>query len=146
VHQQILVLFGIASRIAMSLEDLLIAIIIAGAGLSGAYLRAELVLHRRLTGALRRREVLQYKLHIKRVRPKQNDMPTQPRTYPSPIRLNISPVMRVLTGPLRLSVQDREIRATTRSILAGTLHTVEANRYQLVSSAPQKDGLTWTIS
>jgi hypothetical protein len=76
----------------MSLDDLLTAIIIAGVGLSGAYLRAELVLHRRLTAALRRREVLQYKLHIERVRPEQNDVPMQPRTYPSPIRLNVSPV------------------------------------------------------
>ncbi len=46
MHLQILVLFGIASGIAMSLDDLLFAIITAGIGLSGAYLRAELLLHR----------------------------------------------------------------------------------------------------
>ena len=78
----------------MNLDDLLLAIIIAGIGLSVAYLRAELVLHRRLTGTLHRREVLQYKLHIKRV-PEQNDMPRQSAAYPSPTQTNVYPAMRV---------------------------------------------------
>lgn len=88
----------------MSIDDLLIALIISGIGLSGAYLRADLALHRRLTSVERTREVLQSELHVKRLRPEQNNMPGQPCAYPSPIRLNISPVMRGLTGPLRLSV------------------------------------------
>ncbi|MGO9948140.1 MAG: hypothetical protein ACLPWG_14970 [Steroidobacteraceae bacterium] len=60
------------------MNDLLIAIIIAGIGLSVAYLRAELLLHRRLTAVQRRREVLQRELHIKKVRSEQNDMPRRP--------------------------------------------------------------------
>jgi hypothetical protein len=79
------------------MDDILIAIILAGIGLSGAYLRAELVLHRRLTAALRRREVLQRELHIQRVRPEQN------------------------------------------AFWRRTLHIIEANRYQSLGGAPQKD-------
>ena len=59
-------------RIAdMNIDDLLIAIIIAGIGLSGAYLRAEVLLHRRLTAAKRSRELVERELHNTRVRLEQ---------------------------------------------------------------------------
>jgi hypothetical protein len=41
----------------MTLDDLLIAILVAGIGLSGAYLRAELLAHRRFKAAERRKEL-----------------------------------------------------------------------------------------
>ncbi len=47
----------------MILDDLLIALIIAGMGISGAYLRAELLLHRRLTAVQRIRQLQQRQLH-----------------------------------------------------------------------------------
>jgi len=56
------------------MDDLLIAIIIAGIGLSGAYLRAELLLHRRMTAIQRRRELAEFELHAMRVPLEQNDM------------------------------------------------------------------------
>jgi|HubBroStandDraft_2_1064218.scaffolds.fasta_scaffold90570_3 hypothetical protein len=92
----------------MSLDDLLLVIIIAGIGLSGTYLRAELVLHRRLTALERRRKVLQRELH-KIVPPEQHDMPRQPRAYPSPTQTNVFPAMRVLARFLRIFVQERNI-------------------------------------
>jgi hypothetical protein len=70
------------------MDNLLIAILIAGLGLSGAYLRAELRLHRRLTALQRRRELVQREVHAKRVRLRHNKMP-QP--VPS-IRANVSSV------------------------------------------------------
>lgn len=51
----------------MLLDDLLFAIILAGIGLSGAYLRAELVVHRRVTEVELRRELVQRELHSARV-------------------------------------------------------------------------------
>lgn len=50
----------------MILDDLLIALIIAGIGTSGAYLRAELLLHRRLTAAQRIRQLQLRKLQTTR--------------------------------------------------------------------------------
>jgi hypothetical protein len=44
-------------RIAMSLADLLIPIIIAGNGLSGTYIRAELFSHRKYEAAEHRKEL-----------------------------------------------------------------------------------------
>lgn len=51
----------------MILDDVLFAIILAGIGLSGAYLRAELVVHRRVTAVERRRELVRRELHCVRV-------------------------------------------------------------------------------
>jgi len=90
----------------MILDDLLITIIIAGIGLSGAYLRAELVLHRRLKSAELRKELSLRESHITRLRPEQNHMPGQPRTYPSPIQRNVFPAMRVLARVLRIFIQE----------------------------------------
>jgi hypothetical protein len=58
----------------MSIDDLLIAIIMAGIGFSGAYLRAEFDMHRRITAAQRRRELVQLELHTKRVRRGHNEL------------------------------------------------------------------------
>jgi hypothetical protein len=62
----------------VSIDDLVFAIIVAGIGLSGAYLRAELVLHRRTTAVQRVRELVQREVHAKRARLGPNKMPTQP--------------------------------------------------------------------
>ena len=90
----------------MKLDDLLFAIILAGIGLSGAYLRAELALHRRLKSAELRKELSLRALQIARLRPEQNHMPGQPRTYPSPIQTNVFPAMRVLARALRINIQE----------------------------------------
>jgi hypothetical protein len=93
-----------------NVDDLLIAIIIAGLGLSGTYLRAEFVLHRRSKAAEGRKELAWRELHIKRVRPEQIDRSRQPRTYPSPTQTNVFPAMRVLARFLRIFVQERNIQ------------------------------------
>ena len=59
----------------MSLDDLLIAIIIAGMGLTVAYLRAEYVLHRGSKAAEHKKLIVQRELHANRLRPKQMDVP-----------------------------------------------------------------------
>jgi hypothetical protein len=91
----------------MSIDDILIAIIMAGIGLSGAYLRAQLVLHRRTTALQRARELVQREVHAKRVRLAQNARPRQPRTIPSPIQARAPQTVRGLARALRIYVQER---------------------------------------
>jgi hypothetical protein len=91
------------------MDYVLIAIIIAGIGLSGAYLRAELLLHRRATAVQRKTELVQRELHTKRVRLGQNDMSRQPRTVPSSVPANVFQVVRVLARALRIYIQERNI-------------------------------------
>jgi hypothetical protein len=55
----------------MSIDDLLIGTIVAGVGLSGAYLRAEFVLHLRFKAAERRQELASHEVHVNRARPEQ---------------------------------------------------------------------------
>jgi hypothetical protein len=93
----------------MNIDDLLFAIIIAGIGFSGIYLRAELLLHRRMTAIRRRRELVQLELHAKRVRVGQKDLLGQPRAVPSLGHANISRVMRDLARALRIFIQARNI-------------------------------------
>jgi hypothetical protein len=88
---------------AVSIDDLLFAIIIAGIGLSGAYLRAELVLHRRTTTLQRARELVQREIHAERVRPNK-----MPQPVPS-IQANPFPLVRVLARALRIYIQERNI-------------------------------------
>jgi len=57
----------------MSFDDLLIAIIIAGTGLSGAYLGAKYVLWRRYMAAERRREFSLRELYANHVCDEKND-------------------------------------------------------------------------
>jgi hypothetical protein len=90
---------------AVSIDDLLFAIILAGIGLSGAYLRAELASHRRATALQRARELVQREVHAKRVRLGPNKMP-QP--VPS-MRANAFQLVRVLARALRIVIQERNI-------------------------------------
>jgi hypothetical protein len=87
------------------MDDLLITIIVAGIGLSGAYLRAELVLHRRTTALQRARELVQREVRAKRVRLEHNKMP-QPVTS---IRANAFQLVRGLARALRIFIQERNI-------------------------------------
>jgi hypothetical protein len=75
VQEQILVLFGIASRIAMNLDDLLLAIIIAGLGLAIVYLRAEFVLRRGRKVKERNKVIIQRELHANRLGLEQKHVP-----------------------------------------------------------------------
>jgi len=59
----------------MSFDDLFIAIIIAGMGLTVAYLRAEYVLHRGCKAAEHKNLIFQRELHANRLRSKQIDVP-----------------------------------------------------------------------
>jgi len=59
----------------MNFGDLFIAIIIAGTGLTVAYLRAEYVLHRKFKAAEHKKLIVQRELHGNRLRPKQIDAP-----------------------------------------------------------------------
>jgi hypothetical protein len=93
----------------MIFDDLLFAIIVAGLALSGAYLRAELLLHRKLMALQRIRELLQREIHTKRVSLAQNAGPRQPRTIPSPIQARAPPTVRVSARALRIFVQKRAI-------------------------------------
>jgi hypothetical protein len=90
------------------MDYILIAIIVAGIGLSGAYLRAELVLHRRTTALQRARELVQRDVHAERVCLGQNDAPGQSRTVPWSIPNAFRP-MRVLARALRIYIQEPNI-------------------------------------
>jgi hypothetical protein len=89
----------------MSLDYLLFAIILAGIGLSVAYLRAELSLHRRMTELQRARELLQREVHAKRVHLDHTEML---RPVPS-MQANGFPLVRVLARALRIYIQERDI-------------------------------------
>jgi hypothetical protein len=90
---------------AMSIDDFLLAIIIAGIGLAVAYLRAELGLHRTTAAAERTRELAQREVHAKRVHLEYDKMP-QP--VPSMQEKAFRPV-RVLARALRIYIQERNI-------------------------------------
>jgi hypothetical protein len=89
----------------MLVDDCLFVTIIAGIGLSGAYLRAELALHRRTTALQRARELVQREVHAKRVRLGPHKMP-----QPAPsMQANAFRLVRVLARALRIFIQDRNI-------------------------------------
>jgi hypothetical protein len=92
----------------MNFDDLLFAIIVAGLGLSGFYLRAELLLHRRLTAVQRKTQLLQLELHTKRVR----DV-SAPRAAPTS-NINDFQTARVLARALRIFVQEHDIHRYRR--------------------------------
>src|ERR1700690_4111113 len=71
---------------AVSIDYLLFAIILAGIGLSAVYLRAELLLHRKLNVLRRSRELVQREFHAKRVGLRQTDLPRQPYRVPASIQ------------------------------------------------------------
>jgi hypothetical protein len=113
-----------------NMDDLLIAIIIAGVGLSSAYLRAELLLHRRYKAAERRREGVQRELLIARVHLEQNGMSRCGGTVVSPIQINIFRLVRVLTGSYAFLFRSATLKDLHGSFWRRTLHIVEANRHQ----------------
>jgi hypothetical protein len=91
------------------MDYILIAIMIAGIGLSGAYLRAELVLNRKMTAAQRRRELMQHESQTKRVHLGQNDISRQPRAIPASLPASVFQILRVLACALRIFIQERTI-------------------------------------
>jgi hypothetical protein len=67
--------------IAMSFEDFLIVIVVAGIVLSGAYIRAEYILWRQFAAAERQRDSTLRELHAARLSQQQDDI------FPSLVRL-----------------------------------------------------------
>jgi len=57
------------------IDEFLFMVIVAGMGLTVAYLRAECVLHRRFNAAEREKLSVQHELHANRLRAKQIDEP-----------------------------------------------------------------------
>jgi hypothetical protein len=68
----------------MIVDDFLLAMIIAGLALAGAYLRAEYALHLRSKTAERTKERALHDLHAARVRLEQNEIPVHARTARAP--------------------------------------------------------------
>ena len=68
----------------MDLDTLLIAIIMAGIGLAGAYLKAEYALHMKSKAADRSKELGLQDLHAARVRLEQNGIQVQVRLTRAP--------------------------------------------------------------
>jgi hypothetical protein len=57
------------------IDEFLLMIIVAGMGLTVAYLRAEYVLHKRFNAAEHEKLSVQHELHANRLKPKQIDVP-----------------------------------------------------------------------
>ena len=57
------------------IDEFVLMIIVAGMGLTVAYLRAEYVLHRRFKAAEREKLSVKHELHANRLKPKQIDVP-----------------------------------------------------------------------
>ena len=91
------------------MDDLLLVMIMAGIGLSGAYLRAELLLHQRMTAVRRKRELLQLELHTQIVRLEHKEMSRQPRIVSASIPANVLQVMWELLRALRVFIQGRQL-------------------------------------
>ncbi len=79
----------------MSLDDLLIAIIIIGIGLSAAYLKAEYDAHIRRRTAERRTGIVP-DVHASRVRMEQNGMPVHVQIARAPMQSPLSGTLRFL--------------------------------------------------
>jgi hypothetical protein len=91
------------------MDDLLIVMIIAGIGLSVAYLRAELGLRQEFKAAKRKKELALRELHITRPRREHTAMLGQPSTVSWPVQANPFPLVRVLARALRIYIQERNI-------------------------------------
>jgi hypothetical protein len=87
----------------MSVEDLLIMVIVAGAGLSGAYLRAELVWWRRYSDAERKQRASLREWHLERLQREETD-------GPAPGRLN-SEQPSMPMPPTLVAISDDEVGA-----------------------------------
>src|SRR5271169_5272367 len=93
-----------------TMDDLLLVMIIAGIGLSGAYLRAELILRRRLKTAECRRELDLRKLHINRRCLEQTAVPKQSCNGPSTIQINLFQVKGVSARALGIFIEERNAK------------------------------------
>ena len=91
----------------MSLDDLLLAIIIIGIGLSGAYLKAEYQLHVRLRTAERGTRVVRHDLHASRVRIEQNGIPVHVWIARAPLQSQLSRALRFLARSSRPGQEHR---------------------------------------
>jgi hypothetical protein len=87
------------------IDEFLLMIILAGMGLTVAYLRAEYVLYRRFKAAEHQKWIVQRELHVNRVRLGHNKMP-QPVLS---IQTNASPLVRALARALHIFIQGRLI-------------------------------------
>lgn len=75
---------GIRRRIRlpkMMIDEFLLMIIVAGMGLTVAYLRAEFVLHRRFKTVEQERLSVKHELHANRLEPEQIDVPVASFRY-----------------------------------------------------------------
>jgi hypothetical protein len=91
-------------------DDLLIAMIIAGIGLSIADLRAKLVLRQEFKATKRKEELALRERHITRPRREHTARLGQPSTVSRPIQTNPFRPMRVLVRALRIFIQERNIQ------------------------------------
>ena len=91
----------------MVLDDLLIAIIIIGIGVSGAYLKAEYESKVRLRTAERRTSVVLHDLHTFRVRIEQNGIPVHVLIARAPMQAQLSRTLRFLARSSRPGEEHR---------------------------------------
>jgi hypothetical protein len=92
------------------MDDLLITIIVAGIGLSIAYLRAELVVRQEFKAAERKKEFALRELHIRRPRREHTALFRQPSAVSWPVQTNPVQLVRVLVRALRIFIQERNIQ------------------------------------
>jgi len=92
------------------MDDLLIMIIVAGIGLSIAYLRAELVARQEFKAAERKKEFALRALHITRPRREDTALLRQPSAVSWPVQTNPLQLVRVLVRALRIFIQERNIQ------------------------------------
>jgi hypothetical protein len=86
------------------MDDLQIAMIIAGIGLSIAYLRAELVVRQEFKAAERKKELALRELHITRPRREHTALLRQPSAVSWPVQTNPFQLVRVLVRVLRIFI------------------------------------------
>jgi hypothetical protein len=92
------------------MDDLLIAMIIAGIGLSIAYLRAELVVRQEFKAAEQKKELALRERHITRARRGHTALLRQPSAVFCLVQTNPFRPMRVLVRALRIFIQERNIQ------------------------------------
>jgi hypothetical protein len=91
------------------MDDLLSAMIIAGIGLSIAYLRAELVVRQEFKAAEREKALVLRELHITRPRREHTAVLRQPSPAFWPVQTNPFQLVRILVRALRMFIQERNI-------------------------------------
>jgi hypothetical protein len=84
--------------------------IVAGVGLSIAYLRAELVVRQEFKAAEQKKELALRELHITRPRREHTALLRQPSAVSRPVQTNPFRPMRVLVRALRIYIQERNIQ------------------------------------